>query len=92
MTLLVLKRRSSASLLFCSAPARCALAVASIVVASGCSTAPTSEALIQIRPSEGNRWIASETVEGHGCESGVLACETNGGRLAVRRCRCAAPP
>lgn len=92
MTLLVTKRRSLASLGLCLTPARRAVAVASILVASGCATVPASETFIEIRPSEGSRWITSETVDRYGCASGALACETNGGRLAVRRCRCGAPP
>ena len=92
MTLHVPRRRSSASLRLCSAAARLAFALASIVAASGCATLPSSGTFIEIRPSEGNRWIARETVESYGCESGVLACMTSVGRLSERRCQCGAVP
>ena len=89
MTLLVrncrLLRRSLAA-------ATRAIAVAAIVVASGCASAPPSDTFIPIRSAEGARWVTAETMQSYGCEAGALACSADGGRLSERRCRCSAVP
>ena len=69
-----------------------AAAVAALVIASGCTNAPSYDTFIPIRSSEGARWISAETTESYGCETGVLACTGDGGRLSERQCRCSAAP
>jgi hypothetical protein len=69
-----------------------AIAVAALVVASGCASAPPSDTFIPIRSSEGARWVSARTMPSYGCEAGALACSADGGRLTERRCRCSTVP
>ena len=62
--------------------------VAVVAVASGCASGPSSDALIQIRSTEGARWIPADTTDRYTCEIGILICSATIGRLATRRCQC----
>ena len=66
----------------------CWIAATAIGLTSGCAITPTAGRFIPIHPSEGARWISAETMDSYGCDALALVCNTDGGRLSARRCRC----
>jgi hypothetical protein len=77
----------------CSGRWRASLAAATmvaIIVTGGCTTAASRSTLVEIRSSEGVRWVSAEAVDTYGCQSSALVCSADGGRLTPRRCACPA--
>jgi hypothetical protein len=62
--------------------------VAVVAISSGCASGPSSDALIQIRSTEGARWISADATDRYTCEIGILICSATVGRLATRQCQC----
>jgi hypothetical protein len=65
-----------------------AFAIVLIAGAGGCASSPSHSNLIEVRSSEGIRWIVAEDVQRYACDGAALVCSADGGRLSERRCQC----
>ena len=77
--------RSSSRLLLVS------LAAAGFAGCTGMGTT-TQLPLITLRIEDGERWIEPADLPRYRCEVGSLVCQSAGGRLTTRLCRCVDGP
>jgi hypothetical protein len=67
------------------------LLFAAAAVSSGCAQRLPANMPINLRPTEGGRWISPDATDRYRCDTGIFVCDSPIGRLSTRLCECSQP-